>query len=105
MRTIYVVRYPVIQGKEGPKTKIALPMPASSETVFHVGLDAKQQFFTLIVNGKVVDFWSDDRLKSGGVGFFTNAGEQALLRDVRVAHQDDTIGKLCAFLSLQDARH
>jgi hypothetical protein len=43
-------------------------------------------------------------LSTGGIGFFTNSGEQARLHTVRVAHQDDTLGKLCAFLSLQDTQ-
>jgi hypothetical protein len=104
MRTIYLVRYAVINGKVGPKTKVPVAITVSNDTILRVGLNAKEQFFTLVVDGKVVDFWSDNRLSTGGIGFFTNSGEQARLHTVRVAHQDDTLGKLCAFLSLQDTQ-
>jgi hypothetical protein len=55
--------------------------------------------FTTSVQDRIVDFWSDDRLARGGVGFFSEKGERARLRWVEVSHQYDTLGRLCALLA------
>jgi hypothetical protein len=54
-----------------------------------------------MVQGKVVDFWSEEQLKTGGAGFFSAKGEQALIQNIRISHHDDTIGRLFAALVLQ----
>jgi hypothetical protein len=95
-----IVRYTVIDGKQTAKTQTPLPFPVGRDTVYRVNLDVRGQFFTLMVQGHVVDFWSDERFKTGGVGFFSAKGEQARIQHVRVAHQDDVIGKLLASLVL-----
>ena len=41
-----------------------LPMTVSADTVYRVSLDVNDQSFTLMVQGKVVDFWSEEQLKS-----------------------------------------
>jgi hypothetical protein len=102
MPTVAVVRSAVIDGKEGPRTQVLLPFPVSKEQVYHVRMEISGQFFTLFVQEQVVAFWSDDRLKTGGVGFFSGKGEQARLESVRVTHQYDALGRLCASLALQD---
>jgi hypothetical protein len=55
--------------------------------------------FTVLTQGQVVDFWSDNRLRHGGVGFFCNRGEHARLSWVEVSHQYDALGRLCAYLA------
>ena len=75
-------------------------MTVSADTVYRIVLDVNDQSFTLMVQGKVVDFWSEEQLKSGGAGFFSAKGEKALIQNIRMSHQDDTIGKLFAALAL-----
>ena len=56
--------------------------------------------FALTVQGQMVDSWSEPRLRTGGVGFFTRARRrQPRLRWVQVTHQYDMLGRLCAYLA------
>jgi len=95
---IYIVRYAVIDGKEGPRTRVRLALPMGKDAAYHVNMEVREQFFTLSVQGHVVDFWSDDRLKTGGIGFFSGKGEQSRIESVQLTHQYDALGKLCAYL-------
>jgi len=97
-----ILRYAVIDGKQTAKTQIPLPLAVNRDTVYRVNLDVRDQFFTLMIQGHVVDFWTDERYKAGGVGFFSLKGEQARIEHIRVAHQDGVVGKLLASLFLQD---
>jgi hypothetical protein len=51
------------------------------------------------VEGQEVDSWTDDVLPSGGVGFFSEAGEKARLYWMKVYKNDDWLGRVCAYLS------
>jgi hypothetical protein len=99
--TVAVVRYAVVDGKETNRQKTILPMTVAADTVYRISLDVNGQSFTLMVQGKVVDFWSEEQLKTGGAGFFSAKGEQALIQNIRISHHDDTIGRLFAALVLQ----
>ncbi len=94
-----IVRYAVIHGKEGPRKSTPLPIQVRPDMMYRVRVDVSGPNFTTWVQGQLADFWSDDRLKGGGIGFFSGKGESALLRWVEVSHQYDTLGRLCAFLA------
>jgi hypothetical protein len=102
MPTVAIVRSTVIGGKEGPQTQTLLPFPVSKDQVYRIRMEVSEQFFTLFVQDRVVAFWSDSRLKTGGIGFFSGKGEQSRVESVRVTHQYDALGRLCASLALQD---
>jgi hypothetical protein len=74
-------------------------MPVRTDMFYRVRVDVRDQNFTTTVQGQVVDFWSDDRLSRGGVGFFSEKGERARLRWMEVSHQYDALGRLCALLA------
>jgi hypothetical protein len=105
------------------KIQITKPGEVSGASILHYGLDRSQSFarselplpvalqrdkrylitllvsgnrFTTLIDGHVVDEWSDNRLKSGGVGFFTDDGEQAA---VEWADFRETKGWLSRFLA------
>lgn len=99
MAQAIVEHYAVINGKQSAYTKRPLPMMIQADTLYRVRMDVQGSDFTLLVQGQIVDHWSDNRLKVGGIGFFSAKGEQSLLRWVEISHQYDTIGKLCAFLA------
>ena len=46
-----------------------------------------------------MDSWTDDALKVGGIGFFSEAGESARLYWMRVTKNQDWLGRVCAYLS------
>ncbi len=94
-----IEHYTVINGREDRHQSRPLPLEIRSDTLYRVGMDVQDSNFTLSVQGQIVDHWSDNRLTSGGIGFFSARGEQSRLRWVEVSHQYDTLGKLCAFLA------
>ena len=96
---VHLVRYAVIDGKEGPHVDKLLPITARPDMLYRILLDVRGSDFTILTQGQIVDFWSDTRLPRGGVGFFCGRGERARLRWVEVSHQYDTLGRLCAYLA------
>jgi hypothetical protein len=96
---IDMVRYAVIDGKEGPRIHKPLPMTVRNDMLYRVTIDVRGADFTVITQGQVVDFWTDPRLPHGGVGFFANRGERARLRWLEVSHQYDALGRVCAYLA------
>ncbi len=97
--TAVVERYAVIDGKTYSLARRPLPMQVHVDASYRVRMDVSGNGFTLSVQGQIVDHWSDDRLKTGGIGFFSARGEQASLRWVELSHQHDFLGRLCAFLA------
>jgi len=94
-----VIRYAVIGGKETSRSDKLLPVTLTPEKFFAVQVDVLGNDFTLMVQDKVADFWTDDRLKTGGIGFFCGKGEQARVRHVEVSYQNDALGRFCAFIA------
>ena len=96
---VEMVRYAVIDGKEGKHISKPLPLTVRADMLYRVMIDVHGSDFTIMAQGQVVDFFSDKRLKIGGVGFFCDRGEKARLRWVEVSHQYDALGRLCAYLA------
>ncbi len=96
---VRLVRYAVINGKEERHIEKPLPIATRPDTLYRMLVDVRGGDYTIIVQGQVVDFWSDNRLRKGGVGFFCSRGEKARIRWVEVSHQYDALGRLCAYLA------
>lgn len=96
---VHLVRYPVINGKEGPHVEKPLPLNARADMLYRIMVDVRGSDFTILAQGQVIDFWSDNRLQHGGVGFFCSRGEKSRVRWVEVSHQYDALGRLCAYLA------
>jgi hypothetical protein len=96
---VRLARYAVINGKEERHIEKPLPITTRPDTLYRMLVDVRGSDFTIIVQGQVVDFWSDKRLPRGGVGFFCGRGEKARVRWVEVSHQYDALGRLCAYLA------
>jgi len=96
---VHIVRYAMINGKEGPHVDKPLPMTVRTDMLYRIQVIVRGGDFTVLTQGQVVDFWSDNRLRHGGVGFFCNRGEHARLSWVEVSHQYDALGRLCAYLA------
>ncbi len=94
-----MVHYAVINGKEGAHVHKPLPMTVRPDMLYRVIVDVRGSDFTVMAQGQVVDFWTDHRLKHGGIGFFANHGERARLRWVEISHQYDALGRMCAYLA------
>jgi len=95
---VSVVRYPVTAGKRGKRVQIPLPIMMHNNTPYHVAVDVKGNHFRAYVENQEVDSWSDDSLRAGGVGFFSENGEHARLYWVKVSNHTDWLGRLCGIL-------
>jgi hypothetical protein len=51
-----------------------------------VRLDVRGDKFSTYVQGKLVDFWTDSKIKLGGAGFFSDAGERASIKSSQLAY-------------------
>jgi hypothetical protein len=91
--------YPVIDGKEGPKTQIPAPIHARSDTLYRTSVAVQGDDISVSINGQFIGSWTDDRFKSGGVGFFADKGEASRLIWVHVVDQKDFLGWLCSQVS------
>ncbi len=96
---VHIVRYAVIKGKVVSRVEKPLPLTVRDDMLYRVMIDVHGNDFTIMAQGQVVDFFSDQRLKRGGVGFFCDRGEKARLRWVEVSHQYDALGRLCAYVA------
>lgn len=94
-----LVRSIVLGGKERELKTLPIPFPVQADTLYLVRMEIRGQDFTTYIQDQVVDHFSDHRLASGGIGFFSPRGDRALLRWVEVSHQYDYLGRLCALLS------
>ena len=92
-------RYTVIDGTTSARHPIHGPIPVWKDQPCRIRLQARGDSFTLYVDGQLVDYWLDGRLMSGGVGLFCGPGERARIVWMRVSHQTDLAGKLCALVS------
>jgi hypothetical protein len=96
---IAMVHYTVVDGKAGKRTQTPLNVMMHNRKAFQVAVNVKGNHFTTSIDGEEVDSFMDDTLASGGVGFFSEAGEKARLYWVKVSKNDDWLGHICAFLS------
>jgi len=97
--SIGITRYAVIDGKAQHRADTVAAVVAPLETLYHVELTVHDDTYLLSLQGKVVDSWSEPGLTQGGIGFFSARGEQSRVRWVQVTHQNDMLGRLCAFLA------
>jgi hypothetical protein len=95
--SIALIRYPVVGGTEGPKVEVPIRLYMHNNTPYRVQLTVQGNDFTTMIEGQIVDFWRDDKLQIGGFGFFSDTGARARVYWMKVAHQDDFIGRVCAY--------
>ena len=99
MPPLSIERYAVIGGRESAHVRVQCPGTFQKDTLYHIHLEVRGDAYTLYIDGRLIDSWSDLRTKSGGVGFFCGRGEKARVAWVRVSHNTDPAGRLCAFLA------
>jgi len=99
MPPLTLERYAVINGKESRRVRVHCPGTFQKDTMYQIRLHVSGDTYTLYLQGQLIDSWSDIRTKTGGVGFFCGKGERARLAWVRVMHNADLAGRVCAFVS------
>jgi hypothetical protein len=78
--TVALVRFAVVNGEEGAHTQLPLPMKVRRDTMYKIRMDAMGSHFTTYVQDELLDDWTDDRVKTGGVGLYSERGEVATLK-------------------------
>lgn len=97
--TIGITRYAVIDGKAQARVDTVAAINARPDMLYRVSLNVHDDTFLLALQGTIVDNWTEQRLKRGGVGFFAPRDEESRLRWVQITHQYDMLGRLCAYLA------
>ena len=92
-----IVRYVMEGGKKKDLVQLPLPLHIKANTPYKVRVLVKDDRFTTAINGQIVDTWRDTRYAKGGVGFFAEPGERALVSWVRVNDAEGLLGKLFSF--------
>jgi hypothetical protein len=98
--SVDLVRYAVVGGAETRRTRLPLPMNVRTDTVYRIQMSVKGHDFATAINGQMVDTWSDDRLRNGGVGLFADAGESAIVRYISVTDKDTLLGRVLSYLGM-----
>jgi hypothetical protein len=94
-----LIRYAVIGGKRGKRHETPLPFQLRNGKTYRFQLDVRGSNFSIYLDDKLVDYFQDDQLPRGGVGFFLGGGDRVRLRWISVMHQYDALGRLCALLA------
>ena len=96
---VTLVRYQVVGGQESERVRIPLHVSLPSGQPIRIEEDVAGSGFTTSVEGEVVDSWTDDRLRAGGIGFFGSQGDKPSLYWIKVSNNDDFWGKVCGMLA------
>ncbi len=81
-----LIKYVVRSGRETEVGRVFLNTPARNDTIFSVRTDVRGVKYNTYIQGQPVDVWTDDQLKSGGVGFLNERAERARIKTVSIAY-------------------
>jgi hypothetical protein len=95
-----LVRFVVLNGRETERLELPLPLTLDRETDYRVHVSVRGDRFLTFVNGQLVSSWMDARLGIGGVGFFSEPGEQAAIKWVSVSERDSMLSRFLSYFSI-----
>ncbi len=95
-----LVRFVVLDGRERERVELPLPLTLERGVDYRVHVSVQGARFLTSVNGQLVSSWTDERLSRGGVGFFSDEGESALLKWVSVSERDSLLARIASHFSL-----
>ncbi|MEI9976845.1 MAG: hypothetical protein WDO73_35225 [Ignavibacteriota bacterium] len=79
---VAMVHYAVVDGKKMQRVETPLSIMMHNNEPYHVAVDVRGNKVITSIEGQEVDSWTNDSLKVGGVGFFSEVGgERAALLD------------------------
>jgi hypothetical protein len=95
-----LVRFVVLDGRERERVELPLPLTIERGVDYKVRVSVRGNRFLTSVNGQLISSWMDTRISRGGVGFFSDDGEQALLKWVSVSDRDSFLARMASHFSL-----
>ena len=96
-------RYAVIDGRPGAAVRIPVRVTFHNGTPYRFRSEVSGRKFATYVEDELTDFFTDEKLARGGVGFFSDKDERANLYWVKVTNHDDFLGRVCSYLALNKA--
>lgn len=95
-----LVRYVVLDGRERERVELPLPLTIERGVDYRVRVSIRGNRFLTSVNGQLVSSWTSSLISRGGIGFFSDPGESALLKWVTVSERDGMLGRIASYFSL-----
>jgi hypothetical protein len=95
-----LVRFVVLDGRERERVELPLPLTLERGTDYRVRVSVRGDRFLTSVNGQLVSSWTDNRLSRGGVGFFSEDGESAVVKWVSLSERDSFLARIASHFSL-----
>jgi len=83
---VVLYKYIVIKGRQVQAGRVPIDLPVKNDTVFSVRMDVRGPKFTTYVQGQSVDIWTDDQIRSGGVGFLNERSERGKIKSVSLSY-------------------
>jgi hypothetical protein len=83
---VVLIKYMILKGRETELGRIPIEGQVSNATVFSVRMDIRGPRFNTYIQGQPVDLWTNDQLKSGGVGFLNERGERGKIKSVSISY-------------------
>ena len=71
-----ISHFAVVEGRESSGSQRPLAIDSRPGAVYRVQVDVAGPRFTVSIGGEPVDFWTDNRLKTGAVGFMNERDER-----------------------------
>lgn len=82
---IALLKYIVANGHETQVGRVPVEQAVRLDTLYSVRMDVRGPRFITYVQGQQADIWTDDQLKSGGVGFLNEREERGRIKSVTVS--------------------
>jgi hypothetical protein len=95
-----LVRFVVLDGRERERVELPLPLTLEHGVDYKVRVSVRGNRFLTSVNGQLISSWMDNRISRGGVGFFSDGDEEALLKWVSVSDRDSFLARVASHFSL-----
>jgi hypothetical protein len=86
--SVLYTRFAVVNGRESSVTQKPLPIRARADTAYSVRLEASGPRFSIYIQGEPVELWTDNRLKTGALGFMYEAEESGRTSSVRFSFRN-----------------
>jgi hypothetical protein len=83
---LQLFKYVVLKGRQVQVGRVPIDVPVKNDTVFSIRLDVRGPKFNTYVQGQPVDVWTDDQLRSGGVGFLNERSERGKVKSVSLSY-------------------
>jgi hypothetical protein len=84
--TVALYKYMVLKGRQVQVGRVPIDVPVKNDTVFSIRMDVRGPKFNTYVQGQPVDVWTDDQLRSGGVGFLNERSERSKIKSVSLSY-------------------